>query len=63
MPVTTDQSKLLALVAVLPFLACVTLPNGPDVVIMPGTGKSFELFRHDDRTCREFGEQSIAGAR
>ncbi len=57
-----DRSDLLALVAVLPFLACVALPNGPDIVVMPGTGKSFELFRHDDATCREFGAQSIAGA-
>ncbi len=62
MPVMADRSNLLALVAALPFLACVTLPNGPDIVVMPGTAKSFELFRQDDTTCREFGSQSIAGA-
>ncbi len=57
-----DQSKLLALVAVLPFLACVTLPSGPDIAVMPGTGKTFDHFRQDDTVCRQFGAQSIAGA-
>jgi hypothetical protein len=62
MAVIAARSDLLALVAVLPFLACVTLPNGPDIAVMPGTGKTFEHFRQDDTICRHFGAQSIAGA-
>ena len=49
--------------ALLPLLACVSLPNGPNVAVMPGTGKSFERFRDDDAICRQFGGESIgAGA-
>ncbi len=53
---------LLVALALLALPACVTLPRGPDVAVIPGTGKTFELFRADDATCRQFGAQSIGGA-
>ena len=53
--------KLLALVASVPLLGCVTLPTGPGVPVLPGTGKSFEQFRGDDAVCRQFGEERVAG--
>jgi hypothetical protein len=52
-------SKRFALVA-LPFalVACVSLPSGPSVMVLPGTGMSFDQFRLDEATCRQYaGEQ------
>lgn len=35
--------------------ACTTLPpSGPNVMVLPGTGKTFEQFRYDDDACRQF---------
>ena len=42
--------------------ACTTLPNGPSVASLPGTGKSFEQFRYDDSYCRQYGSEQIGGS-
>lgn len=55
-------SKLVAIPALLMLGACVSLPEGPSVMVLPGTGKSFEQFRIDDFTCRQFASQQIGGA-
>lgn len=34
--------------------ACATAPTGPSMLVLPGTGKSFETFRFDDFECRNF---------
>ena len=52
---------LLFAVALLALPACVSLPNGPDITVIPGTGKSFESFRDDDSICRRFGAESSGG--
>jgi hypothetical protein len=36
---------------------CVTLPSGPSVTVLPGTGKAFEQFQIDDVECRQFAAQ------
>lgn len=41
--------------------ACATVPTGPAVMVLPGTGKSFDQFRFDDNTCRNFAYQQVAG--
>jgi hypothetical protein len=48
-----------ALVAVLG--GCVTLPSGPSVMALPGSGKSFEEFRSDDAMCRRFAYDQVGG--
>ena len=35
--------------------ACATVPTGPSVMVLPGTGKPFEQFQVDDAACREYG--------
>ena len=58
------MSKLLRvspLVALLMASACTTLPTGPSVMVMPGTGKSFDQFRADDADCRQFALGQIGG--
>jgi len=39
--------------------ACATLPTGPGVNVLPAQGKSFETFRAEDATCRNWAEQQI----
>ncbi len=59
------MSKLLRLspfVALLMVSACTTLPTGPSVMAMPGTGKTFDEFRADDAVCRQFALDQVGGA-
>jgi hypothetical protein len=36
------------------FAGCVRIPPGPNVMVMPGVGKSFEAFEYDDTECRNW---------
>jgi hypothetical protein len=47
--------------AVLLFGACTTMPAGPSVMALPGTGKNFEQFRIDDADCRNYAQFQIGG--
>ncbi|MDP2627700.1 MAG: glycine zipper family protein, partial [Candidatus Rokubacteria bacterium] len=42
---------------VLLFTGCATVPTGPSVMVLPGTGKSFEQFQADDAVCRSWALQ------
>lgn len=58
------MSKLLRyspLAALLAVAACTTIPIGPSVLVMPGTGKSFDQFRSDDAECRQFAFGQVGG--
>ena len=39
--------------------ACATVPRGPSVMVLPGSGKSLEQFRIDDTACREWAVQQV----
>ena len=41
---------------------CVSLPTGPGVMVLPGTGKNFDQFRADDMDCRQFASGQIGGS-
>ena len=41
--------------------ACTTLPTGPSLMSLPGTGKSFNEFLADDSDCREFAFYQVGG--
>lgn len=41
--------------------ACVSLPNGPSVMVLPGSGQSIESFREDDMYCRQYAHIQIGG--
>lgn len=59
------MSKLLRLsplAALLALAACTTIPTGPSVMAMPGTGKSFDQFRADDADCRQYAYSQVGGA-
>jgi hypothetical protein len=42
--------------------ACASVPSGPSVMALPGTGKSFEQFRFDDGQCRDYAQAAIGGS-
>jgi len=37
--------------------ACASLPTGPSVMVLPGTGKNFDQFQIDDAACRQWAAQ------
>ena len=39
--------------------ACATVPTGPSVMVLPPSGKPFEVFQIDDAQCRRWSEQQI----
>lgn len=41
---------------------CTTMPDGPSVMVLPGTQKSFDQFRTDDLECRQFAFAQTGGA-
>jgi hypothetical protein len=42
--------------------ACMTLPSGPSVLVLPGSGKGFDQFRADDADCRQYASSQVGGA-
>lgn len=48
--------------ALLTLAACTTMPDGPSVMVLPGTGKSFDQFRADDYSCRGYASSQLGGA-
>lgn len=38
---------------------CASAPTGPNILVMPGQGKTFEQFRGDDLECRQFAQVQI----
>lgn len=47
--------------AVLVLAGCASVPTEPDVMVLPGTGKTFDEFRADDHYCRDYAYQQIGG--
>ena len=51
-------------VFILPFVllvGCASAPTGPGVLVLPGTGKSFDAFRSDDAECRNYAYAQAGG--
>lgn len=53
----TARRALLPIATCLLLTACATVPTGPSVLVLPGTGKSFERFQGDDALCRQWALQ------
>ena len=43
--------------AALVVAACASIPTGPNVLVLPGNGKSFEQFQTADAVCRQWSAQ------
>jgi hypothetical protein len=50
-------SRLVVFPAAILLVACVNVPTGPSVMVLPGNGKNFDQFRNDDYLCRQFANQ------
>jgi hypothetical protein len=57
----TSVSRLAPLLGLAVLGACATVPTGPAVMVLPGTGKSFDAFRADDAVCRQFAHEQVGG--
>ena len=50
-----------ALAVALLAAGCASVPSGPGVMVLPGTGKSFDQFRADDMDCRQYASSQVGG--
>ena len=61
--IAMKKTLKLSVVLVLAALAgCASMPTGPSVTVLPGSGKTFDQFRADDQECRQFANSQIGGA-
>jgi hypothetical protein len=58
----SSVSSLCAVSILLLLGGCASVPTGPSVMALPGTGKNFEQFRGDDGECRQYAQNQIGGA-
>jgi hypothetical protein len=49
------------LVAALALSACTSIPTGPGMLALPGTGKSFNQFRFDEDDCKQYASAQVGG--
>src|ERR1700730_5405154 len=54
-------SRLVLLASLTCASACSVLPTAPSVMALPGTGKTFDQFRADDASCRQFAFNQVGG--
>jgi hypothetical protein len=52
---------VIAAVAVASLGACVSMPNSPGVMALPGSKKTFDQFQADDYACRDYAYRAIGG--
>ncbi len=38
---------------------CATIPTGPSVMVLPGSGKPFDIFQADDGACRQWALRQV----
>jgi hypothetical protein len=53
--------RILSFAVTLTLAACVTVPSGPSMMSLPGSGKSFDQFRMDDYDCRQYASVQAGG--
>ena len=54
---------MVAVIVVAALLAgCATIPAGPSVMVLPGSGKGFDQFQADDTVCRQWAAQQTGVA-
>lgn len=54
-------AKLSILLPLALLTACVHVPTGPNVMVLPAANKTFDQFRADDFLCRQFASEQISG--
>jgi hypothetical protein len=54
--------RILSIAVLLALAGCVTVPSGPSLMSLPGSGKSFDQFRFDDGDCRQYASSQVGGS-
>jgi len=54
-------SIVLSSTVILAVTSCAVVPTGASVVVLPGTGISFDKFRNDDVNCQQFASYQLDG--
>ncbi|HEY4072325.1 MAG TPA: glycine zipper family protein [Herbaspirillum sp.] len=55
--------KLIPIAAAAVLLAgCASVPTGPQVMVMPGAGKTYDQFRQDEAVCQNYAFQATGNA-
>jgi hypothetical protein len=57
----TPTLRLASLASLVLVGACTTIPSGPSVMVLPGTGKNFDQFRADEYECRQYAGYQAGG--
>lgn len=52
------QISALATATIL-MVGCATTPVGPSLTVMPAPGKPFDVFKNDDKECRDYAQNSL----
>lgn len=55
-------TRFLPFMSIAALAACTTMPSGPNVMVLPGSGKNFDQFRADDFQCRQYAQSQLGGA-
>lgn len=55
------MKPVLSLGASLLLAACVSAPTGPSVMVLPGSTRSFDDFRNDEASCRQYAMEQNGG--
>jgi hypothetical protein len=55
------SSRYLAWLSPALLAACTVMPTGPSALVLPGSGKSFDQFRTDDFSCRNYAQLQLGG--
>ncbi|MCK9382817.1 MAG: hypothetical protein M0P95_17375 [Sulfuritalea sp.] len=58
----SSTASLAVVSTVLLLAGCASVPTGPSVMALPGTGKNFEQFRGDDAECRQYAQYQTGGS-
>lgn len=56
-----NRKHAMPLLTALLAAGCVSLPSGPSVLVLPGSGSSFSEFRADENACRRYAYDYIGG--
>ncbi len=57
----SPSTKIVTTAALLAMVGCASLPDGPSVMVLPGTGLPFERFRNDDAVCQQYALFQVGG--
>lgn len=55
------NSRILTSAVMLAVTGCASIPTGPSVMVLPGSGQSFDQFRGDDAVCQQYASFQIGG--